>query len=101
MLCVIAKLPEDASEKLRLLRDSALPGERAGAPLYGHITIATYLPEDDGSFAEAVRHPADRRTPASAGKGSGADSDGEGTGSRAGSRGKGTDGERTVPRVSG
>ena len=53
MLCVIAKLPEDASEKLRLLRDSALPGERAGAPLYGHITIATYLPEDDGSFAEA------------------------------------------------
>ena len=53
MLCVIAKLPEDASEKLRMLRDSALPAELAGVPLYGHITIATYLPEDDGSFAEA------------------------------------------------
>ena len=53
MLCVIAKLPDEASERLRMLRDTALPPERAGAPLYGHITIATYLPEDDRSFAKA------------------------------------------------
>ena len=53
MLCVIAKLPDDASEKLRMLRDSVLSCERAGGPLYGHITIATYLPEDDRRFAEA------------------------------------------------
>ena len=53
MLCVIAKLPDDASERLRMLRDSVLPPEQAGASLYGHITIATYLPQDDSRFAKA------------------------------------------------
>ena len=62
MLCVIAKLPEDASEKLRMLRDSALPAERAGVPLYGHITIATFLPEDDGTPFEYGQASLDSRT---------------------------------------
>ena len=52
MLCVIAKLPDEASERLRMLRDPILPPERTGAPLYGHITIATYLPQDDSRFAK-------------------------------------------------
>ena len=51
MLCVIAKLAPDATQELRLLRDAALPEGQAVKPLYGHITIAAYLPEDDETFA--------------------------------------------------
>ena len=53
MLCVIARLSADATERLRLLRDTVLSPEQARTPLYGHITIATYLPEDDGAFIRA------------------------------------------------
>ena len=59
MLCVIAKLSSGATEKLRALREAAVPPERNLRPLYGHITLATYLPEDEERFitacAELVR----------------------------------------------
>ena len=50
MLCVIAKLPDGAAEMLSALRETVLPGTRLRSPLYGHITLATYLPEDDHAF---------------------------------------------------
>ena len=52
MLCVIARLSPDASEKLLSVREAALPLVQEQAPFYGHITIATYLPEEDAGFAE-------------------------------------------------
>ncbi len=50
MVCVIAKLSPEATERLDALRKTVLPGERFSAPLHGHITLATYLPEDDEAF---------------------------------------------------
>ena len=49
MLCVIAKLPPEATEKLNALVKAVKPSAR----LHGHITIATYLPEDDRAFMDA------------------------------------------------
>ena len=50
MLCVIAKLDGEATGRLRSLQ--RLIGSRAPAPspVYGHITVAAYLPEDDELF---------------------------------------------------
>ena len=53
MLCVIAKLPSEADERLRRLLAAVLQENAADASLYGHITVATYLPEDDGPFVRA------------------------------------------------
>lgn len=53
MLCVIAKLSGKAAEKLRDVREAALPPEAKNRPLYGHITLATYLPEDCEAFIRA------------------------------------------------
>ena len=50
VLCVIAKLDEDANERLASLRAAVFPGISALPPLYGHITMATYLPEDHKAF---------------------------------------------------
>ena len=50
MLCVIAKLDEEANERLASLRDAVFPGGSALPPLYGHITLATYLPEEHDAF---------------------------------------------------
>ena len=59
MLCVIAKLSPGATEKLRALRETAVPPEWNLRALYGHITLATYLPEDEERFimacAELIR----------------------------------------------
>lgn len=59
MLCVIAKLSPGATEKLRALREAAAPPEWNLRPLHGHITLATYLPEDEERFitvcAELIR----------------------------------------------
>lgn len=50
MLCVIAKLDPGAAEKLRKLQAAAAPLGARPAPVYGHITLATYLPDDDMEF---------------------------------------------------
>ena len=52
MICVIAKLPQDAVERLNALREAVVSAEQLVSPLHGHITIATYLPEDDTDFLQ-------------------------------------------------
>lgn len=52
MICVIAKLPPDAVERLNALREAVISKERLVSPLHGHITIATYLPENDAGFLQ-------------------------------------------------
>lgn len=49
MLCVIAKLNEEATEKLMSIRTAALPGA-ALKPLHGHITIAAYTGDRQAQF---------------------------------------------------
>ncbi|QUC68395.1 2'-5' RNA ligase family protein [Aristaeella hokkaidonensis] len=55
MLCVIAKLSPDVNDKLSRLRETAMPQVRFSSPLYAHITLATYLPEDTEVFITACR----------------------------------------------
>ena len=52
MLCVIARLNEEANERFASLRAAVLPRETAPQPLYGHITLATYLPDDHKAFVK-------------------------------------------------
>ena len=52
MLCVLAKLDPEATEKLNSLRRAALPGGCA-APLYGHITVAACIGDDEAGFVRA------------------------------------------------
>ena len=47
MICVIAKLAPDAAERLDLLRKTVVSEDLPVKPFYGHITIATYLPDDE------------------------------------------------------
>ena len=53
MLCVIAKLSDGATEHLRALREAAAVRGRALPPLHGHITLASWLPEEDAGFIGA------------------------------------------------
>ena len=55
MLCVIAKLPSEANDKLSRLRDSVMPQVHFPSSLYAHITLATYLPEDTKAFIASCR----------------------------------------------
>ena len=55
MLCVIAKLAPDVNEKLSRLRQTAMPQVHFSSPLYAHITLATYLPEDTENFIAFCR----------------------------------------------
>ena len=50
MLCVIAKLDKKATDKLIEIRKAAFPPVSEGKTLYGHITLATYLGEDERDF---------------------------------------------------
>ena len=54
MLCVIAKLSPDVNDKLSRLRETAMPQVRFSSPLYAHITLATYLPEDTEAFMQEL-----------------------------------------------
>ena len=51
MLCVIAKLNEEATEKLMSIRTAALPGA-ALKPLHGHITVASYTGDRQAQFIQ-------------------------------------------------
>lgn len=55
MLCVIAKLDVGATERLRGLQGAAAAFGLRPAPVYGHITLAAYTPEDDAEFAAGCR----------------------------------------------
>lgn len=48
MLCMIAKLSEEATQTLRSVQ-KIVPGA-AGRPLHGHITIAAYTGADEAQF---------------------------------------------------
>ena len=50
MLCVIAKLDRQATEKLRRLQAAAHKGRQDFPPLYGHITVASWIGEDEEGF---------------------------------------------------
>ena len=52
MICVIAKLPPDAVERLNILKKTAISERPPVHSLYGHITIAAYLPDDDAAFRQ-------------------------------------------------
>ena len=52
MICVIAKLPPNAVERLDLLRRTVVSDEQSVKPLYGHFTIATCLPDNDEEFVQ-------------------------------------------------
>ncbi len=47
MLCVIAKLDERSAERLAAIKRAAEPDAK---PLYGHITLATYVGDDEAGF---------------------------------------------------
>ncbi len=55
MLCVIAKLNDPATEKLIEIREAAFPADIKAKPLYGHITLATYLGDDESGFIRSCR----------------------------------------------
>ena len=55
MLCVIAKL-DDAATKMLAAVQKIVYGERAsGKSLYGHITMATYMSDDEAGFISACK----------------------------------------------
>ena len=51
MLCVIAKLNEEATEKLMSIRMAAL-SDAALKPLHGHITVAAYTGDRQAEFIQ-------------------------------------------------
>ncbi len=55
MLCVIAKLDSHATDKLTGIQKTAFPDGAAPKRLYGHITLATYLGEDEPGFVRACK----------------------------------------------
>lgn len=54
MLCVIAKIDKGAVEKLRAIQRAAV-SESAARPIYGHITIAAYVGDDEAGFIAFCR----------------------------------------------
>lgn len=56
MLCLIARLDRDSTERLDRLRSSACASP---APLHGHITVAAYTGDNGEAFTAACRELAD------------------------------------------
>lgn len=61
MLCVIAKLNEEATKKLTSIQRSALAAALL-KPLYGHITIAIYTGDQEAQFIQFCKSRIDRAT---------------------------------------
>ena len=55
MLCVIAKLDDAATNKLLQLQSAASPVGADLRPLYGHITVATYIGDDESCFIRSCK----------------------------------------------
>ena len=59
MLCVIAKLNGEATEKLMAIRKAALSDATMRKPLHGHITIAAYTEEEEAQFIQFCKSQID------------------------------------------
>ena len=55
MLCVIAKLDDAATKTLAAFRKIAYGEHRNGGSLYGHVTVATYVSDDEEGFICACK----------------------------------------------
>ncbi len=55
MLCVIARLDRQATERLNELQRSTFPAGVERKTIYGHITLATYIGEDEAGFIRSCR----------------------------------------------
>jgi hypothetical protein len=55
MLCLIAKLSEEATEQLRYVQKAADPDSVLWKPLHGHITIAAYTGVEEKEFIRFCR----------------------------------------------
>lgn len=55
MLCAIAKLDDEATGRLEALRRVASPAGGPLRPLYGHITLASFLGTDEEALLRACR----------------------------------------------
>lgn len=55
MLCVIAKLDNKAIDKLIEIQRTAFPVGAEIKPLYGHITLATYIGDDESRFVQSCK----------------------------------------------
>ena len=56
MLCVIAKLDELATETLAAIQKIALSDFTPSNPLHGHITLATYIGDNETEFVQFCKH---------------------------------------------
>ncbi len=50
MLCVIAKLDQKATDQLNEIKRTAYPAGADKKPIYGHITLAAYIGDDELRF---------------------------------------------------
>jgi len=55
MLCVIAKLNEEARERLLSVQEPVVSFGLSKRPLYGHITLATFVEGDEAALIESVK----------------------------------------------
>ena len=55
MLCVIAKLDDAATKMLADVQEIAYGGQKKGRRLYGHITVATYISDDEAGFINTCK----------------------------------------------
>ena len=55
MLCVIAKLNDSAADTLVKLQRAAASHVSEMKPLYGHITIASYVGDDESGFVRSCK----------------------------------------------
>ena len=55
MLCVLAKLSDDATNKLTAIRNSAFSDDQEVLPLHGHITLVSYEGNDAAGFIRSCK----------------------------------------------
>lgn len=55
MLCVIARIDPGSRERLAALRRKAEARDRRAGELYGHITLATYMGDEEERFVASCR----------------------------------------------
>lgn len=55
MLCVIAKIDADAKARLRRIQQLAERFHLPPRPLYGHVTLATYLGDEEDAFIASCK----------------------------------------------
>ena len=55
MLCLIARLDGASADKLEAIRRAKLPDGVETKPFYAHVTLATYVGENERQFIEACK----------------------------------------------